>query len=500
MKKNWFKKLFGGIFLVVVTLVSVSAAGQVRANALADGTYTVPVISINKDTGGKSASQAYLGSTGNVTVSNGIYTVSVPISGSGQSVLKSASMSGSSILSGGNLIFTLSGETPQVQVDYHIVLTIPGNPKPLLDMSPSAYERFDWENAKSIGTSEQSDQSSSQVPALSTNLQDKTDNGTDANVLPKVTTISHTDTSGKVISTTITLAPLDQAAVNFDVANGKIPEFKSQTDGSGYDIYVDGVKVDSVDNGTTPTTTEVIDPQGRVTGYQITINGTVVATVSNGAQGSSSNSDNSGNPSTSLADVSKLSYTVLQSDGSSVSEANKYYTHVASIEKLSDGFYKVTMHVQYGKNSGMSAKGFVPLTVDGKKVSDVTYGSTEKDYTASFSFTVPNLDALTKAPVKGTIHVSVPTMDISSDFDIYYRFTGATASDGTGTTSVNNSAAAKTPSNGSQTPAKAGKTTLKKASSKLPQTSEIQNATIAVVGFLSLIMIVTTVIYRRKRV
>lgn len=289
-----------------------------------------------------------------------------------------------------------------------------------------------------------------------------------------------------------------------DVANGKIPEFKPQTDGSGYDIYVDGVKVDSVDNGTTPTTTEVKNPQGRVTGYQITINGTVVATVPDGAQGSSSNSGsnsgNSSNPSTPLADVSKLSYTVLQSDGSSVSEANKYYTHVANIEKLSDGSYKVTMHVQYGKNSGMSAKGFVPLTVDGKKVSDVTYGSTDKDYTASFSFTVPNLDALTKAPVKGTIHVSVPTMDISSDFDIYYRFTGATASDGTGTTSANSSAAAEIPSSSSQTPAKAVTATSKKASSKLPQTSEIQNATIAVVGFLSLIMIVTTAIYRRKRV
>ncbi|GAX07687.1 cell surface protein [Secundilactobacillus silagincola] len=500
MKKNWFKKLFGGIFLVVVTLVSVSAAGQVRANALADGTYTVPVSSINKDTGGTSASQAYLGNTGNVTVSNGIYTVSVPISGSGQNVLKSASMSGSSILSGGNLIFKLSGETPQVQVDYHIVVAVPGIAKPLIDMSPSAYERFDWENAKSTGTSEQSDQSSSQVPASSTNLQDKTDNGTDANVLPQVTTISHTDTSGKVIGTTITIASSDQAAVNFAVANGKIPEFKPQDDGSGYDIYVDGVKVDSVDNGTTPTTTEVKDPQGRITGYQIIINGTVVATVPDGAQGSSSNSGNSSNPSTPLADVSKLSYTVLQSDGSSVSEANKYYTHAASIEKLSNGSYKVTMHVQYGKNSGMSAKGFVPLTVDGKKVSDVTYGSTDKDYTASFSFTVPNLDALTKAPVKGTIHVSVPTMDISSDFDIYYLFTGATASDGTGTTNANSSVAAETPSNSSQTPVKAVTATSKKASSKLPQTSEIPNATIAVVGFVSLIMIVITAIYRRKRV
>ena len=91
-------------------------------------------------------------------------------------------------------------------------------------------------------------------------------------------------------------------------------------------------------------------------------------------------------------------------------------------------------------------------------------------------------------------------MDISSDFDIYYLFTGATASDGTGTTSANSSAAAGTPSSSSQTPAKAVTATSKKASSKLPQTSEIQNATIAVVGFLSLIMIVTTAIYRRKRV
>lgn len=88
MKRKSLKGLFRGVFVLIFTLMSVSAMGQIKAEALADGTYTVPVKSINKDTGGTSASQAYLGSVGDVTVNNGTYTVSVPISATGQSVLK----------------------------------------------------------------------------------------------------------------------------------------------------------------------------------------------------------------------------------------------------------------------------------------------------------------------------------------------------------------------------------------------------------------------------
>lgn len=116
MRNMWVKRLFRGVLILILALMSVSVIGKVKANALADGTYTVPVESINKDTGLKSASQAYLGSTGDLTVNNGTYTVSVPILPAGQSVLKSATYNGSSILNGQNLTFTLTGETSQVEV------------------------------------------------------------------------------------------------------------------------------------------------------------------------------------------------------------------------------------------------------------------------------------------------------------------------------------------------------------------------------------------------
>lgn len=371
-----------------------SAAGQVKANALADGTYTVPVLSVKDDgTNAHSMAQGFLGDTGNVNVDNGTYEVSVPItSAAGQAALKSALVDGKSILDGSSLTFVLHDESPSVVVDYHVVVTVPGVTKPLVDKQVSAYETFDWSKVKNINVIDDSDKQE--------------------------------------------------------------PEINS----------------DSISSSLSDSSTS--------------------------SSSSSSSKQSVINPGTDK--ITKLNYSVLQADKKSISAANQYYTHVANIEKLSDGSYKVTMHVQYGKNSGMSAKGFVPLTVNGQKVADVTYGSTDKDYTASFSFNVPSLDALTKSPVKGTIHVSVPTMDISSDFDIFYNFTGATTSDGTGTTNANNSSAAETPSNSSQTSAKAS--TTKKAAGKLPQTNDIQNATVAIVGVISLIMIVTTAVYRRNRV
>ncbi|HBF73661.1 MAG TPA: hypothetical protein DDW71_00160 [Lactobacillus sp.] len=497
MKKNWFKKLFGGIFLIVVTLVSVSAIGESRgeASTYQDGSYTIQVATHKTGTTTPSVSQRFFAPSAVAVVTNDTASVTMTIQNSGDKFLKDTTVNGQSALSSDKHTLSFTVPVGQASAVASFDLAVGAGMHEQCDFS------FDWGSV----TKNADDQSAQINPSspIEENSGESIDSKNDPvgeSAIVAVSTVQKKDASGNVTSTTVTFNMPNQAPVSFVVANGSIPTFTPQADGSGYDIFVNGVKVGSVENGTTPTTIESKNPQGKIVGFKIVIGGTTVATVPDGAQGSSSNSSNSSNPSTPLADVSKLSYTVLQSDGSSVSEANKYYTHTASIEKLSNGSYKVTMHVQYGKNSGMSAKGFVPLTVDGKKVSDVTYESTDKDYTASFSFTVPNLDALTKAPVKGTIHVSVPTMDISSDFDIYYLFTGATASDGTGTTNANSSVAAETPSNSSQTPVKAVTATSKKASSKLPQTSEIPNATIAVVGFLSLIMIVTTTIYRRKRV
>ena len=393
MKKNWFKKLFGGIFLIVVTLVSVGAICQssAKASMYPDGTYVIHVHPHKSGTTADSMAKEFFNPTANVSVHDDIANVTMNVIGLGSKFLTSTKLqpNGVEVLSSDHQTLNFSvpiSENP-VQVEFHVAVGA-GLQEPC-DLL------FDWSD---INSQLSSDSSSSSLSTF---------------------TVSDSASSSS-------------------------------------------------------------------------------STSSISSSGSSSSSQSVINPGTDQ--ITKMNYSVLQADKKSISAANQYYTHAANIEKLNDGSYKVTMHVQYGKNSGMSAKGFVPLTVDGKKVSDVTYGSTDKDYTASFSFTVPNLDALTKAPVKGTIHVSVPTMDIGSDFDIYYLFTGATASDGTGTTSANSSAAAGTPSSSSQTPAKAVTATSKKTSSKLPQTSEIQNATIAVVGFLSLIMIVTTAIYRRKRV
>ncbi|MFC6253857.1 hypothetical protein ACFP1H_04595 [Secundilactobacillus hailunensis] len=241
--------------------------------------------------------------------------------------------------------------------------------------------------------------------------------------------------------------------------------------------------------------------------YQFTSAGGTDKTNKDDADDSSTPStDSSSAPSDSTPTtndkVSKMSYKVLQANDKSISEANRFYTHKADVKKLANGSYQVTMHVQYGKNSGMSAKGFVPLTVMGHKVSNVTYGSTDKMYTASFSFTVPTLADLTKAPIKGTIHVSVPMAGISSDFDIYYQFTGAPAAGG-GTDTTN---AAKTdaaganavPGKGSNPKAKAH--VVERSSGRLPQTSDVQNGMVAVVGIISVVLVTLTAIIRKKSV
>ncbi|MFC6253858.1 NEAT domain-containing protein [Secundilactobacillus hailunensis] len=145
MKKNWVKKMFRYTLLLIFALVSVSALGQVKADALADGSYTVPAKAINKDTGGTSAAGAFLGDTANVVVNNGTYKVSVPITSAGQADLKSASVGQSSVLDGSNLTFTMPDETPKVLVDYHIVVALFH-----MDMNQSAYEQFDWSKVTAV--------------------------------------------------------------------------------------------------------------------------------------------------------------------------------------------------------------------------------------------------------------------------------------------------------------------------------------------------------------
>lgn len=517
MKKSWVKRVFRDTLLLIFALVSVSTLGQVKAAALADGSYTVPAEAINKDTGGSSAAGAFLGDTANVVVNNGTYKISVPITSMGQAALKSASVGQSSVLDGSNLTFMMSDETPKVQVDYHIVVAMLH-----LDKTTSAYEAFDWSKVMAVKGSGSLDSSTTNVggsSASSNSAFSSASSSSSSSVFSSSSSSSSALSSSSSSSSSFSSSSVSNSLpsgpntaqvskLNYTVfqADDKSTSAANQfytheaeveklADGSyqvtmhvQYDknsgmsakgfvpLTVNNQKVSNVNYGSTakaytasfsftaPTLDALIQASvkstihvsvptmGMSSDFDVYYHfidastaggtGTTKAAKTTTSGTNDSSTPGTGSPSissgsTSVTDthkVSKMRYTVLQANDKSTSEANKFYTHEADVKKLANGSYQVTMHVQYGKNSGMSAKGFTPLTVNGQKVSHVNYGSTAKTYTDSFSFTVPTLDALTQAPVKGTIHVSVPMMSISSDFEVYYHFTGASATGGTDTT------------------------------------------------------------------
>lgn len=287
-----------------------------------------------------------------------------------------------------------------------------------------------------------------------------------------------------------------QAVVRDDVATVTV-RTTSSSQPAIKDATVDGKTVQKVDSSSltfdvkvgTSSTDAVIDFSGNSNAqqdYKLTFDWQNVPSINNSA-------------STQIKSItspaSQMSYQVLKADGKSISEANKYYTHTADVQQLADGSYEITMHVDYSKTSGMTAKGFVPLTVNGVKVSDIQYGSTTKDYTASFKFNVPTLEALTKAPIKGTIHVTVGLVNIDSDFTVYYQFGDHTASQSGNATSD---------SSKSSSPAKVtlSKSGTKKSSAsvkaKLPQTSEHNNLIASLAGLVGLSILIGSMSFRKN--
>lgn len=465
MKKKWFKGLIRGAFFLIFTLISVSAFGgnSAQASTYTDGTYSVPVKALKTGTTTPSVSQQFFAPDATAVVKDDTATVTMPLQGAGAKFLTNATVNGQSALNSDKTALTFTVPVGKDSTTATFDISVGAGMHEACDFS------FDWSSvAKADSTSGETDPKDSIVG-------DNTSNTTNTTNTTNNTSTSSTDNS-----------------VN---QNGG-----ANVNTTGND---NNITVNNYGSASSQASNPVV-PNNNSTTTNTTVN----------------------------PNVSNLNYTVLQADGKSTSEANQYYTHVADVAKQSDGTYKITMHVQYGKNSGMTAKGFVPLTVNGQKVADVTYGSDANNYTCSFTFTTPTLDALTKAPVKGTIHVTVGLVNISSDFDVYYKFTGGNTNDSatTGTTNANtptqagavagetagtNSAATTSTndSNGSgSTGAAAGETTgtgttpttkadasAQQSSAKLPQTSEMQNITAAVAGLISLILVIATVIVRRKQ-
>lgn len=437
MKKKWFKGLIRGAFLLIFTLISVSAFGgnSAQASTYKDGTYSVPVKALKTGTTTPSVSQQFFAPDATAVVKDDTATVTMKLQGAGASFLTNATVNGQSALNSDKTALTFTVPVGKDSTTATFDISVGAGMHEACDFS------FDWSSvAKADAASSASSASSS---SDSTN--------------PSVTPTGSTNTSTSTSTSTTS-------------SNSS----SSVSQGNGSFVYGPSVNVNgsnntiTINNGLGSTGTGAVDPN-----------------------------------------TNKLNYSVLQADGKSISEANQYYTHVADVTKQSDGTYKITMHVQYGKNSGMTAKGFVPLTVNGQKVADVTYGSDANNYTCSFTFTTPTLDALTKAPVKGTIHVTVDLVNISSDFDVYYKFSAAstgTAGSSAATTGTNNSngsgstgaAAGETTGTGTTPTTKADAST-QQSSAKLPQTSEMQNITAAVAGLISLILVIATVIVRRKQ-
>ncbi|WP_125583357.1 NEAT domain-containing protein [Levilactobacillus cerevisiae] len=143
-------------------------------------------------------------------------------------------------------------------------------------------------------------------------------------------------------------------------------------------------------------------------------------------------------------------YQVLQGSKMTKSEANQYYTDVATVTPKGNG-YLVKLNVKYAKSLKLGSKAVVPESIDGVKPQNVTYGKSGSDYTMSYTFTVAKRSDLTKKLIPGKIHVTVPAMAISQTFPIRFRFARSGAADQASAANVaalpkkTNTAAAATP-------------------------------------------------------
>jgi len=121
-------------------------------------------------------------------------------------------------------------------------------------------------------------------------------------------------------------------------------------------------------------------------------------------------------------------YQVLQGAKMTKSEADQYYTDVATVTPKGTG-YQVMLHVKYAKSLKLGPRAVVPKRINGAQPQHVTYGQSGRNYTMSYTFTVAKRSALTQKLIPGQIHVTVPAMNISETFPVRFRFARSGAAD-----------------------------------------------------------------------
>ncbi|WP_125544359.1 NEAT domain-containing protein [Levilactobacillus lindianensis] len=123
-------------------------------------------------------------------------------------------------------------------------------------------------------------------------------------------------------------------------------------------------------------------------------------------------------------------YRVLQGDRMSPSQANRYYTNVATVTPSGTG-YRVTLKVQYAKSLKLGARAVVPESIDGQSVpaSHVTYGESGQNETMTYWFEISKLSQLTAKLIPGQIHVTVPSLNMSQVFPVRFQFAASGAAD-----------------------------------------------------------------------
>ncbi|WP_203639792.1 NEAT domain-containing protein [Levilactobacillus wangkuiensis] len=176
-------------------------------------------------------------------------------------------------------------------------------------------------------------------------------------------------------------------------------------------------------------------------------------------------------------------YQVLQGAKMTKSEADQYYTDVATVTPKGTG-YQVTLHVKYAKSLKLGPRAVVPKRINGAQPQNVTYGQSGRNYTMSYTFTVGKRSALTQKLIPGRIHVTVPTMNISQTFPIRFRFARSGAADQAAAATVAALPHTTVTAASASTSPTATSTTTKPHQATLPPTGEATNnwAVLGLVG------------------
>lgn len=167
-------------------------------------------------------------------------------------------------------------------------------------------------------------------------------------------------------------------------------------------------------------------------------------------------------------------YQVLQGSKMVKSEADQYYTDLATVTPKGTG-YQVTLKVKYAKSLKLGSRAVVPESINGTHPQNVTYGQQGKNYTLRYTFNVAKKSDLTKRLIPGKIHVTVPTMNISQTFPVRFRFASSGAADQASAAAVGGlptKTARQTAKSSQPTGTSA---TTKRPAAKLPPTGEATN-------------------------